>query len=51
MLFVAFGLVAYVLFDFSFSFVEQEDDKDRKPQPGQASSTDAVTEGMFFFFF
>jgi len=49
--FVAFGLIAYVLFDFWFSFVEQEDDKDRKPQPGQASCTDAVTEGKFFFVF
>ncbi|KAL5177598.1 Ubiquitin-like-specific protease 1D [Glycine soja] len=26
--------------------LRQEDDKDRKPQPGQASSTDAVTEGV-----
>ncbi|KAH1198156.1 Ubiquitin-like-specific protease 1D [Glycine max] len=26
--------------------LRQEDDKDRKPQPGQASCTDAVTEGV-----
>lgn len=39
------SLIAYV--PFGFSFVEQEVDEEQK-KPGQATSSSAVGEGLFF---